>query len=321
VRPPRVLVASVTAVLSSPRAILGRIFQSVKTTPMIYSMTGYAAVTRDLPLGTLMLELRSVNHRFLDISFRAPEEFRAFEGTMREALASKLSRGKLECRISLNRGTAAVSLLELNLPLLGRLAEFDAQIRAQLPQATPLGVADALRWPGMFGADTLPLEALRESCLEAFHAALEDFAATRGREGEKLAALLLERVARMEQLAKEVAPRVPQLVAAQQERFAQRMRDAGVAIEEDRIRQEVVLYASRIDVDEELTRLATHLSEVRRILAKGGAVGKRLDFLMQELNREANTLGSKAGDIDISQTSMELKVLIEQMREQVQNIE
>ncbi len=288
---------------------------------MIYSMTGYAAVTRDLPLGTLMLELRSVNHRYLDVSFRAPEEFRAFEGAMREALAAKLTRGKIECRISLNRSTAAASLLEINAALLARLAEFDAQVRAALPQAAPLGVADALRWPGMFGSDTLPMEELREACLEAFNAALEDFSATRAREGAKLTEALLERAARMEQLAKDVSPKIPQLVTAQQERFAQRMRDAGVAMDEDRIRQEVVLYASRIDVDEELTRLSTHLTELRRILNKGGAVGKRLDFLMQELNREANTLGSKAADIEISQTSMDLKVLIEQMREQVQNIE
>lgn len=288
---------------------------------MIYSMTGYAAVTRDLPLGTLMLELRSVNHRYLDVSFRAPEEFRAFEGAMREALAAKLTRGKIECRISLNRNTAAASLLEINAALLARLAEFDSQVRAALPQAAPLGVADALRWPGMFGSDTLPMEELREACLEAFNAALEDFSATRAREGAKLTEALLERAARMEQLAKDVSPKIPQLVTAQQERFAQRMRDAGVAMDEDRIRQEVVLYASRIDVDEELTRLATHLTELRRILNKGGAVGKRLDFLMQELNREANTLGSKAADIEISQTSMDLKVLIEQMREQVQNIE
>ena len=288
---------------------------------MIYSMTGYAAVTRDLPLGTLMLELRSVNHRYLDVSFRAPEEFRAFEGAMREALAAKLTRGKIECRISLNRNTAAASLLEINAALLARLAEFDAQVRAALPQAAPLGVADALRWPGMFGSDTLPMEELREACLEAFNAALEDFSATRGREGAKLTEALLERAARVEQLAKDVSPKIPQLVAAQQERFSQRMRDAGVGLDEDRIRQEVVLYASRIDVDEELTRLTTHVTEMRRILAKGGAVGKRLDFLMQELNREANTLGSKAADIEISQTSMDLNVLIEQMREQVQNIE
>ena len=288
---------------------------------MIYSMTGYAAVTRDLPLGTLTLELRSVNHRYLDVSFRAPEEFRGFEPAMREMLGAKLTRGKLECRISLNRGTATPSLLEINTALLDRLAELQAQVRTRLPDAAPMTAADLLRWPGMFGADTLPMEELRETCLSLLAAAVDDFSASRGREGEKLGAVLLERAARIEELAKAVAPRIPQLVTAQQERFAQRMREAAVTLDEDRVRQEVVLYASRIDVDEELQRLQTHIGELRRILGKGGAIGKRLDFLMQELHREANTLGSKSADVDVSQTSMELKVLIEQMREQVQNIE
>ncbi|MBL8533712.1 MAG: YicC family protein [Betaproteobacteria bacterium] len=288
---------------------------------MIFSMTGYAAVTRDLPVGSLTLELRSVNHRYLDITFRAAEEFRVFEPAMREMLAAKHSRGKLECRISLNRGTAAPSLLEINVPLLDKLVELNAQVQSKLPQATTLSVSDILRWPGMFGAETLPMEELRETTLGLLAEALAEFTASRGREGEKLKQLLIERADRMDQLAKDVAPKIPQLVAAQQERFVQRMREAGVTMDEERIRQEVVMYASRIDVDEELSRLHTHLGELRRILGKGGAVGKRLDFLMQELNREANTLGSKSVDVDVSQTSMELKVLIEQMREQVQNIE
>jgi len=288
---------------------------------MIFSMTGYAAVTRDLPVGSLTLELRSVNHRYLDITFRAAEEFRVFEPAMREMLAAKHSRGKLECRISLNRGTAAPSLLEINVPLLDKLVELNAQVQSKLPQASTLSVSDILRWPGMFGAETLPMEELRETTLGLLSEALAEFTASRGREGEKLKQLLIERADRMDQLAKDVGPKIPQLVAAQQERFAQRMREAGVTMDEERIRQEVVMYASRIDVDEELSRLHTHLGELRRILGKGGAVGKRLDFLMQELNREANTLGSKSVDVDVSQTSMELKVLIEQMREQVQNIE
>jgi uncharacterized protein (TIGR00255 family) len=288
---------------------------------MIFSMTGYAAVTRDLPVGTLTLELRSVNHRYLDLSFRAAEEFRAFEPAMRELLVARLSRGKLECRISLNRGTAAPSLLELNRPLLDKLAELEAEVLERLPAAPRLGVSDVLRWPGMFGGDSLPMEELRETTLGLLAMALEDFSASRGREGGKLTQLLLERAGRMEELVREVAPRIPQLVAAQQERFAQRMREAGVSLEEERIRQEVVLYASRIDVDEELSRLNTHLAELRRVLAKGGAVGKRLDFLMQEFNRESNTLGSKSVDTATTQAAIELKVLIEQMREQIQNVE
>ncbi|MBK8015419.1 MAG: YicC family protein [Betaproteobacteria bacterium] len=197
----------------------------------------------------------------------------------------------------------------------------ECAVQSKLPQASTLSVSDILRWPGMFGAETLPMEELRETTLGLLSEALAEFTASRGREGENLKQLLIERADRMDQLAKDVAPKIPQLVAAQQERFAQRMREAGVTMDEERIRQEVVMYASRIDVDEELSRLHTHLGELRRILGKGGAVGKRLDFLVQELNREANTLGSKSVDVDVSQTSMELKVLIEQMREQVQNIE
>ena len=288
---------------------------------MIYSMTGYAAVTRDLPLGTLNLELRSVNHRYLDVSFRAPEEFRAFEPAMREQLGAKLTRGKLECRIGFNRAPTAPSVLELNAAMFARLVQLNSQVRHALPDAAALSVADVLRWPGMFGADTLPLDELREAALSLLRQALDEFTASRAREGDKLKALILERVAKMEVLATDIAPRIPQLVVAQQEKFAQRLRDAGVSMDEERVRQEVVVFASRIDVEEELGRLATHISEVRRILDKGGATGKRLDFLMQELNREANTLGSKSTDTTVSQTSMDLKVLIEQVREQVQNIE
>ena len=153
---------------------------------MIFSMTGYAAVTRDLPVGSLTLELRSVNHRYLDITFRAAEEFRVFEPAMREMLAAKHSRGKLECRISLNRGTAAPSLLEINTPLLDKLVELNAQAQATLPQAATLTVSDILRWPGMFGAETLPMEELRETTLGLLAEALAEFTASRGREGEKL---------------------------------------------------------------------------------------------------------------------------------------
>ena len=288
---------------------------------MIYSMTGYASVSRDLPLGTVSLELRSVNHRYLDVQFRVPEEFRSFEPPMREALAAKLTRGKLECRIGLTRAAAAPALLELNEPLLDKLVELNNRVKARMPAASNLGVNDLLKWPGMFGAETLPVEELREACMSMLAAAMDDFTATRGREGEKLKEMLLERVTSMETLARNIAPKIPQLVAAHQEKLTQRLKEVVATLDEERVRQEVALFATRIDVDEELTRLNTHLAEVRRILTKGGNVGKRLDFVMQELNREANTLGSKSVDVEVSQTSMELKVLIEQMREQVQNIE
>ena len=288
---------------------------------LIYSMTGYAVVTREVPHGSLNLELRSVNNRYLDIQFRLPDEFRSLESVMRELLTARLSRGKVDCRLSFSRLAGTGDLQQINPELLQKLLELNNTVRAALPDARSLGVADILRWPGMLGVDTLPAEDLREPCLELLRVALDEFAAARAREGEKLKAMLLERLGRMRQLTTEVAPRIPALLAAFQEKLTLRLREAMVNCDDDRIRQELALFAGKIDVDEELTRLKTHLDEVERILLKGGAVGKRLDFLMQELNREANTLGSKSADAEVSKVAMELKVLIEQMREQVQNLE
>jgi uncharacterized protein (TIGR00255 family) len=292
---------------------------------MIYSMTGYAALSDELPLGTLSVEIRSVNHRYLDIQFRLPDEFRSFEPSMRELVAARLTRGKVECRLGFQATASSQVALRLNPPLLRQLVELDRRVRGELSGAASLTVSDVIRWPGMVEADAMPLEQLREQAQALMSRALEEFTAARAREGEKLKALLLERVARMEALVQKVQPRIPLLVAAYQERLAARLKDAlrdfAAPLDEDRIRQELVLFASKVDVEEELSRLTTHLAETRRILTDGGAAGKRLDFLMQELNREANTLGSKSVDVDVSQASVELKVLIEQMREQVQNIE
>jgi uncharacterized protein (TIGR00255 family) len=211
--------------------------------------------------------------------------------------------------------------LDLNADLLQRLKAFEAQVRSELPLAAPLAVSDVLRWPGMFGDDTLDSEALVPTCLELAREALDDFTASRAREGEKLAAVILERVARMRDLVRDVAPRIPVAQAAFQDKLRQRLIDAIGSADDERIRQEVAVFAVRIDVAEELARLSTHLDEVERVLKAGGASGKRLDFLMQELNREANTLGSKSVVSEVSQTAMELKLLIEQMREQIQNLE
>jgi uncharacterized protein (TIGR00255 family) len=287
---------------------------------MIYSMTGYATATRELAGAVLNVELRSVNHRYLDIQFRLPDELRPIEPALRETLAARLVRGKIECRIGLAPIPGARSA-ELDEELLAHLVDLNGRVRAALPAARELGVADILRWPGMLGADTLALEELRNVCRELLETALDELTVTRAREGEKLGALLVERAAAMEKHVADVAPRMPQVIAAFQERLATRLKEALGNGDEDRVRQEVVLFANKIDVDEELTRLTAHIAELRRILEKGGAVGKRLDFLMQELNREANTLGSKAADISVTQVSMNLKLLIEQMREQIQNIE
>ena len=288
---------------------------------MIYSMTGYATVSDDLALGTLGIEVRSVNHRYLDIQFRLPDELRSFEPAMREAIAARLSRGKVECRMSLSKSPASTVALSLNTALLDQLVELDRRVRVRLPDAASLTVSDVIRWPGIVEAEALSMERLREQTQSLLDRGLSEFTDSRAREGDKLKQLLLDRVSRMEQLVERVKPRIPQLVTAYQERLAARLKDAMAELDEDRIRQELVLFAAKVDVEEELSRLATHLAETRRILQQGGAVGKRLDFLMQELNRESNTLGSKSVDIEVSQASVELKVLIEQMREQVQNLE
>lgn len=292
-----------------------------KRDPMILSMTGYAAVTGELPSGGLTLELRSVNHRYLDLQFRIPEELRVLEPQLRERISAHISRGKVECRIAHNKLPAAQTALQLNEALLAQLTELDERVRSVLPAAAPLSVSDALRWPGMLGDDALPLEEVSALCMQMLDRAVQDFTAARAREGEKLKQVLLERIAAMEEIVARVAPRIPQLISAYQEKLAAKLKEALLDSEGDRLRQELVVFASKIDVDEELQRLGAHLGELRRILDKGGSSGKRLDFLMQELNREANTLGSKSVDIDVTQAAMGLKVLIEQMREQIQNIE
>ena len=288
---------------------------------MICSMTGYAVKTRDLPRGTLQLELKSVNSRYLDFHFRIGEDLRANEMPLRELLASRLTRGKVECRLSFNAAALRGEQLELNDVLFGSLKALDARVRAEMPDASPLSVGEVLRWPGMFGDQSVDYAALTPEILALAREALDDFTATRVREGEKLAAMIVDRVNAMRDIVRRVAPRIPEAQALFTDKLRQRLTEALGNASDDRILQEVAVFATRIDVAEELTRLNTHLDEVERILKQGGACGKRLDFLMQELNREANTLGSKSAVTEVSQASMDLKLLIEQMREQIQNLE
>ncbi|BAL26723.1 YicC/YloC family endoribonuclease [Azoarcus sp. KH32C] len=288
---------------------------------MIHSMTGFAVQTRDLGQVSLNLELRSVNSRYLDLFFRIGDELRQAEPALRELITGRLTRGKVECRLNLHTNGAAPRNLALNAGLLDQLREAQARVRASLPEASPLSVSEVLRWPGMLADDGIGFDELQPALLEMARAALDEFVATRRREGEKLAAMITERLVRMRELVALAQPRVPEIVADYQERLSARLREAVASLDEDRIRQEVALFAQRIDVAEELSRLTAHLEEVARILKAGGAAGKRLDFLMQELNREANTLASKSAATDITGVAMEMKVLIEQMREQVQNIE
>ena len=288
---------------------------------MIHSMTGFASATRELPTSALNVELRSVNHRYLDLQFRLPEDLRALEPGLRELIVARLQRGKVECRIGLNTLTAATKSFELNVEVLKQLRALSEKLRLAWPSVNGLTAADILRWPGMLGAETVSLEEMRAAAQDALRQVLEEFSASRAREGEKLETVLLERVAAMEERVASVAPRMPQVIAAFQEKLTLRLREAMAVADDERIRQEIALFANRIDIDEELSRLATHFSEIKRILERGGAVGKRLDFMMQELNREANTLGSKSVDVEVTRVSLDLKLLIEQMREQIQNIE
>jgi uncharacterized protein (TIGR00255 family) len=288
---------------------------------MIQSMTGYAALVRETAQGSLFLELKSVNNRFLDLQFRVVEELRSIEPSLRELIAAKIGRGKIDCRVSFTPASAAARQLSLNTELLVQLAGLAREVRASMPEAQPLRVGEVLRWPGMLGDAAIAADELREPCLALMRDALVELGATREREGGKLRDMILERVAKMQALVDRVAPLLPLAIAAYQEKLTARLREALASSDEERIRQEISVFGIKVDVAEELNRLVAHLQEVRRVLDAGGAAGKRLDFLMQELNREANTLGSKSVSKEVSEASIELKLLIEQMREQVQNIE
>ncbi len=288
---------------------------------MISSMTGYAVKTCDVERGTLQIELKSVNSRYLDFHFRVSEDLRALEMPLRELLAARLSRGKVECRLSFNASAARGDQLRLNGDLLATLQSLNDSVCRRMPAANPLTVNDVLRWPGMFGDQSIDYAAFGPAVLALAREVLDEFVASRGREGEKLAVTIVDRVNAMRDIVRRVAPRIPEAQAVYTEKLRQRLTEALGGASDERVLQEVAVFATRIDVAEELSRLTTHLDEVERVLKQGGACGKRLDFLMQELNREANTLGSKSAITEVSQASMELKLLIEQMREQIQNLE
>ncbi len=303
----------------------------------VYSMTGYASAqhstasntpdteTRHQPNSQLGIEIRSVNSRFLDLSFRMPEDLRQFEPVLRELLTAKLKRGKVEVRVSLETANTS-GVPEPTSRLLQRLNAAQDNVKAWLPQASPLSVADVLRFSAAeqsasrdWSADVAPLA----------EKALKELMSARQREGSRLNGMLIGHVGQLRTLAKQAVPLVPQLVAQQRQRFLDRWQEAmaltdGATLPEaaqDRALTEATAFAIRIDVAEEITRLQSHLDEIERLLKKGGEVGKRLDFLIQELHREANTMGSKSSALELTHISVDMKVLIEQMREQVQNLE
>jgi uncharacterized protein (TIGR00255 family) len=288
---------------------------------MIQSMTGYAAASADSPIGRLSLELRSVNSRFLDLQFRIAEDLRGLEPALREQIVARVARGKVDCRLYLNQSGETEKLQRLDARALARLKTLGDEAEKAFPGAPPLRVGDILRWPGVISEALPDEEQLRAIAHKLCGTALDDLVAARAREGAKLAAIIRERIAEMRRRVGEVAPLVPQSVAAYQAKLSEKLREAVGAGNDERIRTEIAVFAAKIDVDEELERLGAHFSEVERTLDKGGAAGKRLDFLAQELNREANTLASKAASAAISDCALELKLLVEQVREQVQNIE
>ena len=288
---------------------------------MIRSMTGYAAAAADSPRGTLSLELRSVNARFLDLQFRVAEELRSLEPGLRDLILARVARGKIDCRVFLNDKDVPQRPQRLNAEAIARLRSLAAEAQKTFPDAAPLRVADVLRWPGVVAEPEGDEETLRVIAERLCQAALDQLVAAREREGAKLAASIGERTAAMRRRIEEVAPLVPQSLAAYQARLAERLREALGTADDDRVRAELAVFAAKVDVDEELERLRAHLAEAERTLKQGGAVGKRLDFIAQELNREANTLASKAASQQLADCALELKLLVEQIREQVQNIE
>jgi uncharacterized protein (TIGR00255 family) len=288
---------------------------------MILSMTGFAAVAAELPGCSLSVELRSVNHRYLDLQVRLPDELRSIESAVRDVLAAQLKRGKVDCRVALNRSTPGTAELALNVERVLQLRSAADEVLRHAPQSAALSVIEILRWPGVLTEPTLGAEALAGKALGLVKQGLSELAASRAREGAQLKRVLEERCRGIELQIERVAPRVPVIHEAYVEKLGARLKEAGLDPDNDRLKQELALFATKIDVAEEVSRLATHVAEVRRVLEHGGSSGKRLDFLMQELNREANTLGSKSVDVELSQAALEIKVLIEQMREQVQNIE
>jgi uncharacterized protein (TIGR00255 family) len=296
----------------------------------VASMTGFSDFTVTTDFGAITVEMKSVNGRFLELSLRLPEELRYAEAQLRERVTAVVARGKLDCRIALVRDSVATAS-RVNEAVLAQISGLWQQVHSAIPQATPMGVADILRWPGVIESAAADPELWRQPLLQAAENALTGLQASRAREGSALRAALLERCDGIVRILGQLREVVPRMLADAERRLQERLSQAlGTALaggalsrEEinDRIRQELTLHGMRADIAEEMDRLDAHVAEVRRTLAQGGAVGRRLDFLMQELNREANTIGSKASAVDMTNAAVELKLLIEQMREQVQNLE
>lgn len=293
---------------------------------MISSMTGFARRQAGGDFGELTCELRSVNHRYLEPGFRLPEELRSLESELRQMLARELRRGKLDCTVHLRGSHQAERELRLDKAALEKLLERTGEIAERVPgRGLAIGVRldplDVLRWPGVLKDDAPDSESLQGACRTLFLATVHDLSAARQREGQRLRELVEQRCTGLAALVGGLRTRMPELRERLRNRLHERLAELGTTVDAARFEQEVVLLLQRADVDEELDRLEGHIAEIRRVIDADEAAGRRLDFLMQELNREANTLSSKSQEIELTRIAVDMKVLIEQMREQVQNIE
>lgn len=288
---------------------------------MIQSMTAFARAQNQGDWGSAVCELRSINHRYLEMSVRLPDTLHECEALMREHIRNHIKRGKIECYIRYQSGDVTGTEMTINTHLAEKLCKANDAIAQYLKNPAPVQTMDVLNWPGVLQLAEVDLEVIQEAILSLLEKALKDLVIARQREGEELKNLFLQRLENMKTELASVRKRIPEILTAQRERLAKRFSDAKLEMDSGRLEQEIILFVQKIDVTEELDRLDSHISEVRRVLKQGGVVGRRLDFLMQELNREANTLGAKSVDVDTTRASVELKVLIEQVREQVQNVE
>jgi len=288
---------------------------------MIASMTGFARREATGEWGTLVCELRSVNHRFLEAGFRLPDELRSAESELRTRLVQKVRRGKVDCTMSYRRPTGAGVVLEVDRLALERLLAAAQTVARAMPGPATMNVLDVLRWPGVLREDAMGTEPLLAAAATLFAATLEELGAARAREGQRLRELLEQRCTALEGLIGAVRARLPEVQSRARVRLAERLAELTAGVDHERVEQELALLLQRLDVDEELERLTGHVAEVRRVIGGGEPAGRRLDFLMQELNREANTLSSKSQDLETTRSAVDMKVVIEQMREQVQNAE
>ncbi|MEM9254410.1 MAG: YicC/YloC family endoribonuclease [Pseudomonadota bacterium] len=301
--------------------LVALLYDRTPTASMIHSMTAFARESANTEGGTITVELRSVNHRYLDCSFKLPDVLRALEPKLRERAGKALARGKLECLIRVQSLASGSGELQIDEARLDALLSSATDVAARLEQSAPLNPLQLLQFPGVSAAPQANEEALQNSALALFDNALQNLQETRQREGSQLTGMIEDRLQQVEQEVVNTRDVMPQLLQHQRERVTGKITELGVEVDEGRLEQELVYLLQKADVDEELDRLETHIAEVRRALKKGGPCGRRLDFLMQELNREANTLSSKSLSAQTTHNAVELKVLIEQMREQIQNIE